>query len=237
MRRVAVTGASGGIGTAILERLRAEGYRVIGLDFREAADPIPGVIYDVVDVREEQSVLAVVERLYAEDPSPVDLVNCAGVVEDDVPAEDMSAEQFDLVMQVNLRGAFLMCREFGRRLLAAGGGSIVNISSMSGNLLVNHPQKQSAYNASKAGLSALTRSLAVEWGGRGVRVNAVSPGYIDTPLNHLKRHMHAQWLEDTVVGRFGRPEEVAGAVAYLMSDDAAYCCGTELVLDGGSSLR
>jgi NAD(P)-dependent dehydrogenase (short-subunit alcohol dehydrogenase family) len=138
---------------------------------------------------------------------------------------------------VNLRGVFLACREFGRELLERGGGAIVNIASMSGNAVVNYPQRQSVYNSSKAGVTALTRSLAVEWGPRGVRVNAVSPGYIDTPLNALNEHMHARWLADTPLGRFGTAREVAAAVEYLLSDDAAFCCGTELLIDGGFSLR
>jgi NAD(P)-dependent dehydrogenase (short-subunit alcohol dehydrogenase family) len=86
-------------------------------------------------------------------------------------------------------------------------------------------------------VSALTRSLAVEWGPRGVRINTVSPGYVNTPLNSLKTEMHGLWLAETVLGRFGTPLEVARAVEYLLSEDAAFCCGTELLIDGGFSLR
>ncbi|MDQ1514080.1 MAG: hypothetical protein QOC59_1922 [Microbacteriaceae bacterium] len=235
-RRVAVVGAAGGIGAAVAASLHRQGAVVYGLD-RSGLDGLTdGVEGFEVDLTSERSVVEIVERLYAGDPRPIDLVNSAGIVENDVAAEDMPLELFDAVMAVNLRGVFLTCREFGRRLLDGEGGAIVNIASMSGNAVVNVPQRQSVYNTSKAGVSALTRSLAVEWGARGVRVNAVSPGYVDTPLNALKTAMHPGWLERTPLGRFARVEEVAAAVEYLLSDEAAFCSGTELLIDGGYSL-
>lgn len=236
-RRVAVTGAAGGIGHAIVTRLAAEGAEPIGLDVTGLERLPQGVRGIQADLTSPDSIRAVVAGLYADDDRPVDLVNSAGIVEDDVPAEDMPVSQFDAVHGVNIRGVFVTSQAFGRELLARGGGSIVNIASMSGNALVNWPQKQSAYNSSKAAVSALSRSLAVEWGGRGVRVNTVSPGYVDTPLNHLKAHMHERWKGDTVLGRFATPEEVAGAVAFLLGPDAGYFVGAELLMDGGSSLR
>ena len=235
-RRVAVVGAAGGIGAAIATSLHRQGATVYGLDRAGLENLADGVAGFELDLSSERSVVETVERLYADDPRPIDLVNSAGIVENDVAAEDMPTELFDAVMAVNLRGVFLTCREFGRRLLAGGGGAIVNIASMSGNAVVNVPQRQSIYNTSKAGVSALTRSLAVEWGARGVRVNAVSPGYVDTPLNALKSHMHPGWLERTPLGRFARVEEIAAAVEYLLSDEAAFCSGTELLIDGGYSL-
>ncbi|WP_426323208.1 SDR family NAD(P)-dependent oxidoreductase [Microbacterium sp. E-13] len=235
-RRVAVVGAAGGIGAEIARSLEAQGAEVYALDLREP-DQAGAGRFIPMDITSEESVRDAVATIYAAGEAPVDLVNSAGIVENDVAAEDMPMETYDRVMGVNLRGTFLTCREFGRELLARGGGAIVNVASMSGNAVVNEPQKQSVYNTSKSGVSALTRSLAVEWGGRGVRVNAVSPGYVDTPLNALKKHMHAHWTEGTVVGRFATVQEVAGAVEYLLSDEAAYCCGTELLIDGGFSLR
>lgn len=236
-RRIAITGATGGIGHAIALRLVAEGAEVYGLD-RQGLENLPdGVPGCEVDLTSATSVTAAVARLYADDDRPVDLVNCAGIVEDDVAAVDMPIEQFDAVIGVNLRGVFLACQAFGRELLARGGGAIVNIASMSGNAVVNYPQKQSAYNTSKAAVTALTKSLAVEWSPHGVRVNALSPGYVDTPLNHLKSHMHDVWKRDIVVDRFATPDEVAGSVAFLLSDDAAYYVGAELLMDGGYSLR
>jgi NAD(P)-dependent dehydrogenase (short-subunit alcohol dehydrogenase family) len=236
-RRVAVTGAAGGIGRAICESLAAQGAQVHGLDLK-GLDDLPGGVAGVpVDITSEDSVVAVVRDLYAADERPVDLVNCAGIVEDDVAAEEMPMAEFDRIMAVNLRGVFLTCREFGRELLGRGGGAIVNIASMSGNAIVNHPQRQSVYNTSKAGVSALTRSLAVEWGPRGVRINTVSPGYVATPLNELKTDMHPQWTRETVLGRFAQPREIAKAVEYFLSEDSAFCCGAELLIDGGFSLR
>jgi len=237
-RRIAVIGAGGGIGRAVAVALADQGARVHALDVSGLEGAFPaGVTMQRIDVTSERSVADAVAQLYAMDDAPIDLVNSAGIVEDDVAAEEMPMDLYDRVMSVNLRGVYLACRDFGRELLARGGGAIVNIASMSGNAVVNAPQRQSVYNSSKAAVSALTRSLAVEWGPRGVRVNAVSPGYVDTPLNALKRDMHAGWIDGTVVGRFGTVDEVAGAVCYLLSDEAAYCCGTELLIDGGYSLR
>jgi NAD(P)-dependent dehydrogenase (short-subunit alcohol dehydrogenase family) len=232
-----VIGAAGGIGAAIIARLLEEGAEPIALDVK-GLDGLPDPVakYEA-DLTSPESIAGIVRKLYADDDRPVHLVNSAGIVEDDVAAEDMPIAQFDAVYGVNIRGVFITCQAFGRELLARGGGSIVNIASMSGNALVNSPQKQSAYNSSKAAVSALTRSLAVEWGRRGVKINALSPGYVDTPLNHLKRHMHETWKNDTVLGRFATPEEVAAAVVFLLGDESSYFLGAELLMDGGASLR
>lgn len=236
-RRIAVTGAAGGIGQAIVLHLVREGAEVYALDRRDATDLPPGASAREVDLASPESVTAVVAALYADDNRPIDLVNSAGIVEDNVAAEDMSIEQWDAVLGVNLRGTFLSCQAFGRELLVRGTGAIVNIASMSGNSVVNFPQRQSAYNTSKAAVTALTKSLSVEWSPRGVRLNSLSPGYVDTPLNHLKADMYEQWKEGTVVGRFATPNEVAASVAFLLSDDASYYIGAELLMDGGYSLR
>ena len=234
--QVAVTGASGGIGRALCAHLAALGLSVFALD-RVAIEPLTGVEFVSLDVTDPSSVEAAVSAVYETAAGPVDLVCCAGIVEDDVAAEDMPIELFDSVLSVNLRGLFLSCQAFGRQLLARGGGSIVNIASMSGNYVVNFPQHQCAYNASKAAGTALSKSLAVEWGPRGVRVNAVSPGYVGTPLLANKAHQFGQWLPGIVLNRFAEPDEVARAVAFLLSTDSGYCCGTELLMDGGFSLR
>jgi NAD(P)-dependent dehydrogenase (short-subunit alcohol dehydrogenase family) len=236
-KHVAVTGASGGIGRVLSGHLADLGLTVFGLDLVTDPAPPAGVRSLPVDVTVASSLDEAVASIYDLASGPVDLVCCAGIVENDVPAEEMSAEQFDAVMAVNLRGVFLSCRAFGRRLLDSGGGSIVNVASMSGNCIVNFPQHQCAYNASKAAVTALTKSLAVEWGPRGVRLNAISPGYVDTPLLSLKPHQFAQWKAGIVLGRFAEPLEIARAVAFLLSTESSYCCGTELVVDGGYSLR
>ncbi len=230
---VAVTGAAGGIGEAVCRRLAEHGAAPYALDLR------PGAVgtHVPVDVTDPTSVGQALNEVLAGSGRVDGLVAAAGIVEDDVRAEDMTPAEFDRILSVNLRGVFLTCTTFGRRMLEQGAGNIVTISSMSGNHVVNVPQRQCAYNASKAAVSALTRSLAVEWGDRGVRVNAVAPGYVATPLLELKRHQFSRWLEDTVVGRFAEPGEIAATVAFLLSDDAAFYCGSELLVDGGYSLR
>ena len=165
------------------------------------------------------------------------LVNDAGICIN-VPAEEADDESWRRVLAVNLDGTYWCSREVGRVMLAAGRGSIVNIASMSG-LVVNWPQPQAAYNASKAAVIQLTRSLASEWASRGVRVNSVSPGYIGTEMT--KRGMSTAgwgetWLERSPMGRLGTPRDVALAVLYLASDAAAFATGTNLVIDGGYSI-
>ena len=190
-----------------------------------------------MDVSSEESVACVVQQLYRLGDESVELVNSAGIVENDVGADEMRMETYDRVMGVNLRGVFLSCREFGRELLARGGGAIVNIASMSGNHVVNHspaPERLQHFQ----GRSRCPDALPCRGMGRcGVRVNCVSPGYVETPLNALKKHMHQGWIDETIVGRFAKVTEIASAVEYLLSEEAAYCCGTELLIDGGSSLR
>jgi NAD(P)-dependent dehydrogenase (short-subunit alcohol dehydrogenase family) len=120
-------------------------------------------------------------------------------------------------------------------MLAAGSGAIVNIASMSGHV-VNVPQVQATYNASKSAVIMLTKSLAVEWAARGVRVNSISPGYVETALTARSRAMPErldEWLRRTPMGRIGQPDEIAGAVLYLVSDAASYVTGSDLVIDGG----
>jgi NAD(P)-dependent dehydrogenase (short-subunit alcohol dehydrogenase family) len=230
---VAVTGAAGGIGEAICRRLVEEGATPYALD-RRAGAVGTFVPIDVTDPTSVSGALGTV----LEGAGRVDgLVAAAGIVEDDVPAEEMTPATFDAVLAVNLRGVFLTAQAFGRQMLEQGAGSIVTISSMSGNHIVNDPQRQCAYNASKAGVSALTRSLAVEWGPRGVRVNAIAPGYVATPLLDRKRHQFDGWLAATVLGRMARPEEIAASAAFLLSEDAAFYCGSEVLVDGGYSLR
>lgn len=238
---VVVTGAAGGIGLAVAGWFAERGARVFSLD-RAGSVPVAGSATDLVgesvevDVTSEESVATamatVVERAGRIDA----LVAAAGVAESATPAEKMTTKVWSRTLEVNLTGAFLSCREAGRVMLEQGAGRIVAIASMSGQHVVNVPQQQVAYNASKAGVVAMTKSLALEWAARGVRVNALSPGYVDTPLLTGRSDLHPVWKERTPLGRFARPEEVAAAVGYLLSDEAGYCTGTELLMDGGYSL-
>lgn len=232
-----VTGAGRGIGLEIARTLRGAGATVTVADFledngRAAAAELEGAFVQV-DVRDPGSAEAMIAE--AEQAAPLDiLINNAGIAHN-IPAEDATDYDWLNVLNVNLNGVFWCCRAAGRRMLGRGSGSIVNIASMSG-VIVNKPQPQAAYNVSKAGVIMLTQSLAAEWGSRGVRVNAVSPGYIGTEMTKAGMANEAwrqTWLDMTPMGRVGEPADIAHAVLYLASDAARFATGTNLIVDGG----
>ncbi|PNY79855.1 SDR family NAD(P)-dependent oxidoreductase [Deinococcus koreensis] len=233
-RHAVVTGAAQGIGFEIARGLAQAGARVTIADLNpdvgtEAAQGI-GAAFEVLDVTDAAAVAALAARL----PDVEILVNNAGIVRN-TPAESTPDEDWTAVMRVNLDGVFWCCREFGRPMLARGKGAIVSTASMSG-MISNHPQPQAGYNASKAGVIHLTRSLAGEWGGRGVRVNAVAPGYTATPLTRRgleTPEWRDTWLKETPMGRLAEPAEIAPAVLYLASDASSFVTGHTLVVDGG----
>lgn len=151
-----------------------------------------------------------------------------------VPAEEMTFEQWNKVININLNGVFLCATAAGRVMLKQGYGSIINTASMSGHI-VNVPQPQCAYNASKAGVSMLTKSLAIEWAKKGVRVNCISPGYIGTDLtlnSEALKPLIEQWNAMAPMGRLGRPEELQSIVVYLAGDTSSFTTGSDIIVDG-----
>jgi len=239
-----VTGATGGIGASIAEALCQFGARVIvsDLDRTRVNDLVQRLTDDgytasgsALDITDSEAVQATHDKVVAEFGPVGILVNCAGIALSNIQAEDMTDDRWLKVIDVNLNGTFWFCRAFGNSMLKAGTGSIVNIGSMSG-FIVNKPQGQAHYNASKAAVHHLTKSLAVEWAPRGVRVNAVAPTYIDTELNSLVKddaEMYGAWLDGTPMNRMGNPDEVASVVAFLASDAASLMTGSIVNVDGG----
>jgi len=241
-RRALVTGAARGIGLSIAEALAEAGAHVILTDMGDtatgAADGLRAKGYSVeaatLDVTDRPGVDALAAKV--EQAGGLDiLVNNAGIAISNHPAEDMADEVWSKVIDVNLNGVFWCCRAFGKYMLERGTGSIVNVGSMSA-LIVNRPQEQANYNASKAGVHHLTRSLAAEWASRGVRVNAVAPTYIETEMNKYvydDPEMYRHWIGGTPMGRMGRPDEVASVVLFLAGDAASLMTGSIVLADGG----
>ncbi|HEV3407624.1 MAG TPA: 3-oxoacyl-[acyl-carrier-protein] reductase [Gaiellaceae bacterium] len=230
-----VTGASRGIGAAIARELARAGARV-AVNYRsgrEAAEEIAGGIGGVVvqgDVADAEQAQAMVERAESELGDLDILVNNAGVTRDTLLAR-MSDDDWDTVLETNLGGVFHTSRAVARKMLRRRAGSIVNLTSVVG--LRGNPG-QANYVAAKAGVIGFTKALARELGGRGVRVNAVAPGYIETELTAvLSEPVRAAILANTPLGKLGRPEDVAGAVRFLCSDEAAFVTGEVLLVDGG----
>lgn len=240
-----VTGAGQGIGAACARALGEAGATVIVADMM--ADRIEASVAELkalgitahgvkLDVTKSGDVDNVAADIIKQHGRVDILVNNAGVARSDVKAEDTSDAHWRFHMEVNLDGLFWCCRAFGRQMLKQKSGSIVNIGSMSG-FIVNKPQPQSFYNASKAAVHHLTRSLAAEWAKSGVRVNAVAPTYIETPLTSFgireNRAMYETWLEMTPMGRVGQPDEIASVVHFLASDAASLMTGSIVLADGG----
>ena len=243
-RVAVVTGGGRAIGLACVQALAEAGARVVIADHdpaiaAEGQAEMKKVGHSVevmeMDVTKPAQVTEVAADL-AKRMGGVDiLVNNAGIARSDTPAEKVADEHWLNVLDVNLNGVFWCCRAFGGQMLARGKGSIVNVGSMSG-FIVNRPQPQSYYNASKAAVHHLTRSLAAEWGARGVRVNAVAPTYIDTPLNRFgmeNPEMFKYWIDGTPMRRMGTVEEIGSVVLFLASDAASLLTGTIVLADGG----
>ncbi len=237
-RVAVVTGGGQSLGLEISRSLRRSGAELVIAEVNDQTGPdvaeeLEGTFIHT-DVTDPASVRDMVEMVLDEHGRIDVLVNNAGIVHN-IPSEEVPDEEWLAVISVNLTGVFWCCREVGKAMLERGSGSIVNIASMSG-IISNHPQPQAAYNASKAAVITMTKSLGGEWADRGVRVNSVSPGYIRTPLTELgmsKSEWSEVWISSTPMGRLAEPEEIAPAVLYLASNAASFATGTNLVIDGG----
>jgi 3-oxoacyl-[acyl-carrier protein] reductase len=237
---VVVTGGNRGIGRAIAEAFARQGADLVigGRTFPEvekAAGEISSttgrkVVAVQVDVSDFQSANAFIEKAVSEFGRVNVLVNNAGLTRDKLLMR-MDEEDWDIVLDTNLKGAFNCCKAVARPMLKQRGGRIVNVSSVSG---LAGQVGQANYSASKAGMIGLTKALAREFASRNITVNAVAPGYVPTGLtNDLPEDLKESILKVTPLGRMGKPEEIANAVVFLASDEAAYITGQVLAVDGG----
>jgi len=241
-----VTGAGQGIGAGCAEALAEAGALVVVTDIigpraeqsaarlRERGLAAEAAVLDVTAWRDVDAVTAQIEKRHGR----IDvLVNNAGIAISEIPAESMTNEQWSKVLDVNLNGVFYCSRAVAKGMLERRKGSIVNIGSISAEI-VNRPQQQCNYNASKAGVHQLTRSMAAEWCDRGVRVNAVAPGYTDTPLLSFAKGGPAfkVWMDLTPSHRLASTSEIAAVVLFLASDAASNVTGSIVTADGGYTL-
>lgn len=230
-----VTGGASGIGLAVASHFRHLGAMVLVADLAGQAPAGFEGAYVCGDVCGEADVARMVDG--AAPQGRLDIaVCCAGIADQLVPTVDQDIDSWQRVLDVSLRGTYLVCREAGRRMLPRASGAIVTIASITA--LGGFPRRN-AYGASKAGVAHMTKSLACEWGGSGVRVNCIAPGYIATPMVEqvLERgRLDEQRIKNrTPMQRLGRPMEIASAAAFLTSDWASYITGAVVPVDGGWS--
>ncbi|XP_074909568.1 uncharacterized protein LOC142042895 [Buteo buteo] len=240
-----VTGGGQGIGRAFAHALGEAGAKVAVVDLVLAKAEavvcelsLKGIksIALAADVSKPEDVQRIVDTIVARWGTVHIACNNAGINMNSA-SEDTSLEEWDKTFNVNLRGLFLCCQAAGRIMLNQGYGKIINTASMA-SLIVPHPQKQLAYNTSKAGVVKLTQTLGTEWIDRGVKVNCISPGIVDTPLIRSKdlRPLVRRWLADIPAGRLARATDLQAAVVYLASEASDYMTGHNLVIEGGQSL-
>lgn len=239
-----VTGGSRGIGQTVSVGLARAGAEVVILCRSEPSETLEMIAqvggkagHIAVDVTDEQAVESAFDEIIKSRGSVDVVFNNAGICIHK-PTLEASLDEWRRVLDVNLNGVYMVCRAAGR-VMAQNGihGSIVNNASMSGTV-VNVPQWQCSYNASKAAVLHLTRSLAVEWARYGIRVNSISPGYTATAMSvDTPEELKNAWMPLIPMGRMGEPEELVGAVVYLASGAAAYTTGADIIVDGGYVCR
>jgi NAD(P)-dependent dehydrogenase (short-subunit alcohol dehydrogenase family) len=236
-RRAVVTGGAQGIGAAVARRLASSGMRVALADLpgqqhaaRALADEIHGTSASI-DVTDEQSVGDAMHEV-----GPVDvLVNCAGITIPFQPVNEVTLEDWNRQISVNLTGTFLCMRVAARGMLERGWGRIVNLASA---LATRGMAGSAAYSASKAGVTGLTRAAAADFAPRGVTVNAVAPGYVDTPMTQaFPSEVKERRLEEIGMGRFATADEVASVVGFLCSEDSRYMTGALIDVTGGFRIQ
>jgi NAD(P)-dependent dehydrogenase (short-subunit alcohol dehydrogenase family) len=238
---VIVTGAASGIGRQVALGLAAEGASVVvadrdeggGLATAEAVTSQGGTAQFVGTDVAQPAACEALARQTVETFGRIDAIHCNAGINNRVPSLEMRPEQWDTVIAVNLRGAFFSAQAAARRMAEEGGGSIVFTSSQ----LADFPRRQMPhYIAAKAGLLGLVRCLALEWGPLRIRVNAIQPGVIQTPINRDRLEDRSEREMDLVkiaLGRLGSPNDIVGAVAFLVSDESAYVSGASIRIDGG----
>ena len=238
-----VTGGGRAIGLCCAEALAEAGARVVIIERSEAdaeeALALRAAGYDISvktgNVTDTARMEAIAAELVAEGRAATILVNNAGIGQSGIPSEDVTDEDWLRIMDVNVNGLFWCSRAFGRHMIAMKRGVIVNLGSISG-MIANRPQPQTPYNVSKAAVHHITRSMAAEWAQHGIRINAVAPTYIETPMVskvEANKERIPLWLKDTPMGRMGQPEEVASAVLFLASGASSLMTGAIVNVDAG----
>lgn len=238
-----ITGGGRGIGLCCAQALAEAGAKVIIIE------PLPENINEALElnkngfnfifkfgnVSDTNRINEIADELNSEGVHVDILINNAGIGNSGIASENVEDSDWNKVMDVNLNGVFKCSRAFGRFMIKQGHGVIVNLGSMSGNI-ANRPQPQTPYNVSKAAVHHLTKSMAAEWAQHGIRINAVAPTYIETPMvskNEANKERIPIWLNDTPMGRMGKPEEVASVVLFLASDASSLMTGAIVNVDAG----
>lgn len=234
IRVAIVTGASGGIGRAVIDDLVHNGYRVVGIVRRPPPDPVPGAEYVVADVSVSTQIDPAIAGIVAE-TGHVDVLVTSAAILRSAPVHETTEQMWDDVVDTNLKGVFLACRAVLPAMIAAGSGSIINLSSVHAVATV---AGTGAYAATKGAIVSLSRQIAVEYADQGIRANSLIIGSVDTAMTDL----HKELLErDGIlitppagrVGRMAQPEEIAKAVRFLAGDDSSFVTGSALTIDGG----